>query len=105
MRILTLQGTESQITNLLNLMSDFDEDRLPTIKNYNTSERQLKDFLKFKSKGGFNIKMKLKGQGDNSISPAPINLCTVTIDKNEYYFGGISEPFYDKMVARFHDEN
>jgi len=104
MRILTLQGTEEQIKNLLNLMSDFDEDRLPTIKNHNTSERQLKDFLKFKSKGGFNIKMKLNGQGDKSISPAPINLCTVIIDKNEYYFGGISEPFYDKMVRKYHTE-
>jgi hypothetical protein len=69
----------------------------------NSSEKLLKNFLKFKKRGNFKILLSLRGQGDNTfISEAPINLCTVTIGENDYLFGGISESFYDKMVEKYH---
>lgn len=105
MNILTLKGTPEQIKNLKQCIGDFDVDRLPTFSKSNPSENNLKSFLKFKEKGGFDIGLSLRAQGDNNIiSTAPINLCKVTILQNEYFFGGISERFYDKMVVKYHKD-
>jgi hypothetical protein len=105
MNIITLKGTPEQIENLKQCIGDFDADRLPTFSKSNPSEDSLKSFLKFKKSGGFDIGLSLRAQGgDNTISTAPINLCKVTIGLNEYFFGGISEGFYDKMVVKYHKD-
>jgi hypothetical protein len=68
----------------------------------NLSEAQLLEFLKHKKEGGINTFISLKAQGDETlISKEPINLCIVTIDKNKYFFGGISESFYDGLVELY----
>lgn len=106
MKILTVQGTKEQIANLMQCTSDLDSDRLPNISFQTTSEEQLKSFLKFKVKGGFKIGLSLRPQGDmTSISSSPINICRVAIGLNEYFFGGISEPFYDKLVKKYEKDS
>jgi hypothetical protein len=105
MKILTLQGTTEQIANLMQCISSFDKDRLPTISKITTSERNLKEFLKFMKQGSFEMELFLRCQGGtNIISTSPINICTVKIDNKSYEFGGISEGFYDKMVRKY-DKN
>jgi hypothetical protein len=101
MIVLTLVGTKEEFENLSLVMGNFDKDTLPKISKINLSEKQLKDFLTFKSEH-YDIKlMRLNGQGDyTSITPFN-NICTVVINGVNYLFGGISEKFYDKMVAEF----
>lgn len=79
-------------------------DRIDLIST-NPSERQLQDFLEFKS-GAFKIGLILRPQGDNTcIHPAPINLCIVKIEDKEYKFGGIRESFYDQMAIQYDSES
>lgn len=67
------------------------------------SEAQLKKFLKVNVK--YRTTLELRGQGDSkTISIDSVNLCTVKFEGVSYFFGGISERFYDKMVDRFHDK-
>lgn len=66
----------------------------------NKSEKQLKKFVKFHKKEITNFT--LSPQGDNAmISEKSINLCKVYSDEMVYYFGGISENFYDKIYLNF----
>lgn len=72
----------------------------------NQSEKQLREFLEFKNDDGFRIYLQLSPQGDNTtFLKDSINLCTVTVKQREYFFGGISEGFYDKMADKFHYES
>ena len=64
----------------------------------NDSERQLQEFIEFKNSTN-EIGFSLEPQGDSTIiSEKAINLCVLTIGDKKFYFGGISESFYDKMV-------
>lgn len=69
----------------------------------NESEIQLQSFLQHRKDGKFIIRLSLYPQGDQTvICRAPVNLCKVEGHGNTYTFGGISEPFYDKMVELYH---
>lgn len=68
--------------------------------NANQSEVQLNSFLE--QKKDTYLELELRPQGDNTaIGGNAVNLCTVMVHGNEYYFGGISEAFYDRMVTTY----
>ncbi len=66
----------------------------------NKSEQQLQNFLIHREDNYTSLS--LKPQGDNTIiQEDAINLCIVTSFGIEYFFGGISESFYDSMVNQY----
>ena len=68
----------------------------------NESEKQLSEFLEFKSSGKQVIHLSLRPQGDNTIiEKSAINLCEVKVHGNTFFFGGISEKMYDEMVKKY----
>jgi hypothetical protein len=71
----------------------------------NASEKQLKKFLKHLSDGQFKFKISLHPQGDQTtISKKAKNLCVVIVNNEvNYYFGGIKEKTYDKIIANWYN--
>jgi len=70
------------------------------MNTFNNSEAQLKSFLSHID--GSYTTLLLRPQGMHTIiEKEDINLCIVHNKGNDYYFGGISEKFYDEMVMRF----
>lgn len=72
-------------------------------KTLTASERQLEEFLQGKE----GVALMLRGQGDTShfSRDEATNLCEVTINRSDsisYFFGGISEAFYDQMLEKYH---
>jgi len=66
----------------------------------NQSEIQLQGFLTHVEESYTTLL--LRPQGDyTAISEAAVNLCEVSNKGKTYLFGGISEPFYDKMVSKY----
>lgn len=68
--------------------------------NANKSAIQLFEFLE--ARKGKEIELSLRPQGDSCIiDEDEINLCIVKDNGNQYFFGGISEAFYDAMVKKY----
>jgi len=66
----------------------------------NNSEMQLQSFLSHVDESYTTLS--LRPQGDNTIiEKDAVNICIVHNKGKDYYFGGISEYYYDRMVARY----
>ena len=68
--------------------------------NINESEIQLQGFLTHIEDSYTTLLLRPQGM-HTIIEREGINLCIVHNKGNDYYFGGISEPFYDKMVSEY----
>ena len=72
------------------------------INKCNASERQLWNFLNHLKSPERIIHLSLRPQGmETVIFPNAINLAQVEGHGQTYFFGGISESFYDSMVQMF----